>query len=317
MKIQDLMTPASMENFQANYPLFKKRGFVHDLEFEMIRKDGTILPVEVNATAINDSSGNYLMSRSTMFDISKRKRIEQEMNLNARKLETLQKRQVAIQTAAAIAHELNQPLLAIASYSKAAQMLLKAGNTDPDKIFDALAASEQQANRAGQSIRQLIEFLAMDEFPTEAFDLNQEILGVLKAARLEHELKFNTHLSFEEGLPPIQANRTHLQKVLLNLLHNSLDSMKQAGVPLPAIIITVRTKKDENVAQVTIQDNGPGFNAEIIQRLFQPFFTTKTSGIGIGLSISRSLVEANGGQLWVDPQEGPGATVHLTLPFAP
>ncbi len=91
----------------------------------------------------------------------------------------------------------------------------------------------------------------------------------------------------------------------------------EAGVPQPAISVTVRTIKDKNVAQVTIRDNGPGFRDEDIQRLFQPFFTTKARGIGLGLAISRSLVEANGGQLWVDPQEKPGATFHLTLPFAP
>jgi signal transduction histidine kinase len=138
----------------------------------------------------------------------------------------------------------------------------------------------------------------------------------LTTARAEHGLQFQASLQLEEGLPPIRASRVHVRKVLLNLLHNGIEAMQEAGVPQAAITITVRTMTDKNVAQVTIRDNGPGFTDTDIQRLFEPFFTTKAKGIGMGLTISRSLIEANGGQLWVDPQESPGATFHLTLPFA-
>jgi two-component system sensor kinase FixL len=92
--------------------------------------------------------------------------------------------------------------------------------------------------------------------------------------------------------------------------------MQEAGVPLPSITVVVSTKKDTGVAQVTIQDNGPGIKEHDLRRLFEPFFTTKPAGIGMGLSVSRSLIEANGGQLWIDPQERPGATFHFTLPLA-
>jgi signal transduction histidine kinase len=92
--------------------------------------------------------------------------------------------------------------------------------------------------------------------------------------------------------------------------------MQETGIPLPTITMTVCTKNDGSFAQVTISDNGPGIRAEHSHKLFEPFFTTKAKGIGMGLAISRSLIEENGGQLWVDPQEGPGATFHLTLPFA-
>jgi len=108
----------------------------------------------------------------------------------------------------------------------------------------------------------------------------------------------------------------HVHKVLLNLFHNGIEAMQEAGVASPAIIVTVRTTGNGDCAQVTIQDNGPGIREEDMQRLFHSFFTTKPSGIGMGLAISRSLIEVNGGQLWVDPQERPGATFHFTLPFA-
>jgi two-component system, LuxR family, sensor kinase FixL len=262
-------------------------------------------------------NGNPLRSIGTIQDITERKRLEKEILDRRNEMAELQKLHIAAQTASAFAHELNQPLLSIASYSEAALMLLNAPKPNLNKIRAAIEGSERQALRAGQSIRQLLDLLSMNEFPTESFDLNREILDALSVAKKEHELEFHSILRLEDGLPLVRANRTHVQKVLLNLLHNGIEAMQQAGVPLPAALtVTVRTKKDDNLAQVTIQDNGPGFKTKDIKRLFEPFFTTKPSGIGMGLSISRSLIEANGGQLWADPQAGLGATFHLTLPFA-
>ncbi len=446
MNATDLITPASQQIFRENYPRFMRDGIVQDLEFEMIRKDGTIFTALVNATAVYDSSGAYVMSRSTVLDITKRKmaenalktseerarlaisasnsalwdfdlvtgnvylsdgwsqllgggqqptyttinalaglvpeeeqamvraviidvlkgrvpsyqiihrvrklngeyfwvrsegqvtertangralrmvgtnrditdrkKLEKEIQERREEMNDLLNLQVAAQTAAAIAHELNQPLLAITSYNGAARMLLQAEKPDLAKIRNAVEASERQAHRAGQSIRELLEFLSIKEFLTEPFDLNNEISDVLDTARSEHELKFHTRLEFETGLRWVRANRMHIHKVLLNLLHNSINAMQEAGVPLPAITVIVSTIDDGSFAKVTIQDNGPGIRKEHLQRVFEPFFTTRPGGIGMGLAVSRSLIEANGGQLWIDPQEGPGAIFHLTLPFA-
>ncbi|MFZ2163655.1 MAG: ATP-binding protein [Sideroxyarcus sp.] len=285
---------------------------VHRLQFA----DGRIKFVHERCETHFDAQGKAIRSLGTVQDITSRKILEKAIQEQRNEMDALQKTQIAAQTVSAIAHEVNQPLLSIATYSNAALMLLKAGNPDLEKISKAVEASERQALRAGQSIRELISFLNMREFPTETFELNNEIAGILATAGAEHELQFQTSLQLEEGLPLIRANRVHVRKVLLNLLHNGIEAMQEAGVPQAAITITVRTIADKNVAQVTIRDNGPGFKDEDIQRLFEPFFTTKAKGIGMGLTISRSLIEANGGQLWVDPQESPGATFHLTLPFA-
>jgi PAS domain S-box-containing protein len=286
----------------------------HLFEWTHKRLDGTTFPAEVMLTSM-ELNGQVFV-QGMLRDITVRKRLERELLERRKEMESLQKQHVAAQTAAAIAHELNQPLLAISSYCEAALMLLGSANPDLDKIRKAISGSERQAHRAGQSIRELLAFLGIKEFSSEAFDLNNEIRGALEAARAEHELQFHSELRLEEKLPPVRANRTHVRKVLLNLLHNGIEAMQDAGVPLPKITVTVRTAKNDGSAQVTIQDNGPGLREEELQRLFEPFFTTKARGIGMGLAISRSLVEANGGQLWADPQEGPGATFHLTLPFA-
>lgn len=447
MKATDLLTPSSLKIFRESYPRFMKQGFVQDLEFEMIRKDDTVFPALVNATAIYGPGGDYVMSRSTISDISmrkrelealrasvekysvlyensrdalmtvappswkftsanrstlmmfvasseaefarlspwdispelqpdglssaekarqmmetamrdgsiffewthkrldgstfpadvllsrvksdgqeyiqatmrditERKRLEREIMERREKMAELQKLQIAAQTAAAIAHELNQPLMAIASYSNATRILLQAEKPDFDEIRNTIAASERQVLRAGDSIHDLLEFLSMKEFPSEAFDLNQEILHVLSTARSDQELQFHSIVRLEQGQPLVRANRNHIQKVLLNLLHNGIEAMQEAGVPLPSITVAVRTINDSGLAQVTMQDNGPGIKDEDFRRMFEPFFTTKAEGIGMGLSISRSLIEANGGQLWIDPQERPGATFHFTLPLA-
>jgi two-component system sensor kinase FixL len=305
---RDMVNRAYTESLVTRQPY----DIVHRLQFA----DGRIKFVHERCETQFDARGKAIRSLGTVQDITSRKILEKAIQEQRNEMDALQKTQIAAQTVSAIAHEVNQPLLSIATYSNAALMLLKAGNPDLEKISKAVEASERQALRAGQSIRELITFLNMREFPTETFDLNNEIACILATARAEHELQFQASLQLEDGLPLIRANRVHVRKVLLNLLHNGIEAMQEAGVPQAAITITVRTIADKNVAQVTIRDNGPGFQEDDIQRLFEPFFTTKAKGIGMGLTISRSLIEANGGQLWVDPQESPGATFHLTLPFA-
>lgn len=280
------------------------------------RKDGHIYPEWQTISAVVAPDGSTTHYIGSFLDITEQKRLEKEKIEWRESMSQLQKLQVAAQTAAAIAHELNQPLMAIASYIGAANMLLQAEKPDLDEIRHAIEASERQVLRTGESIHELLALLSMKVFPSDTFDLNQEILNILEVARSEHELRFHSTLDLEEGLPQVKANRIHVQKVLLNLLHNGIEAMQDIGVPLPSIIVEVSTLKSAGVAQVTMRDNGPGIKKEDISRLFESFYTTKPAGIGMGLSISRSLIEANGGQLWVDQQERPGATFHFTLPFA-
>ena len=290
------------------------REGAHLFEWLHKRRDGTTFPAEVLLTRM-EVNGDILILGSIR-DISARKKLEKEIQNRRNQMDSLQKSQVATQTAAAIAHELNQPLLAIASYAEAALLMLAAAKPDLPKIRETLEKSEQQALRAGKSMRDLLNFLSMKDFSRESFDLNQEILDLIATVKSEHQLQFRSVINLEHRLPLVQANRAHVQRVLINLLHNGIEAMQQAGVSLPSILVTVKTMKEQNVALVTIQDNGPGINQDQIQLIFEPFFSTKPNGIGMGLAISRSLIEANGGQLWIDPQEGPGATFHLTLPFA-
>lgn len=276
------------------------------------RKDGSVWPVEIVVT--------YWSQFDVMFvfvvDISGRKNLERALLEHRKEMEALLQRQVAAQTAAAFAQELSQPLSAISSFSAASMMMLDAEKPDYHKIRRAIGESEKQALRAGESMHELCNLLSTGTALTEVFDLNIEIQNVLALAGKEHDLHFHTELKLEEGLSLVQANRSHVQKVLLNLLLNSVEAMHESGVPPPTALISLSTVNDGNAARVTVKDNGPGICSNDVKHLFEPFFTTKKRGIGMSLALSRSLIEANGGRLWFDPDERPGATFHLTLPFA-
>lgn len=278
------------------------------------RMDGTPFPAEVMLTRMEVDGQDFILG--SVRDLSIRKTLETELVDIRKRMEALLKRQVAAETAAAFAHELGQPLQGIASYGEASLAILDAEITNLGKLRNAIEEGNRLTSRASKSIAQLLELVSADRFSKEAFDINEEIHRVLTLAKTEHELQFHSKLHLEDNLPKVLANRTHVQKALLNLLHNGIEAMHSAGVPMPAITIIVRTRKDKNVAQVTIRDNGSGMKAEEIEDAFRPFFTTKSNGMGMGLAISRSLIEANGGQLWIDPGETPGTTIHLTIPFA-
>jgi PAS domain S-box-containing protein len=249
-------------------------------------------------------------------NITKRKLLETEIAERHNETNQIQKLHVAAHTATAVAHEINQPLLAIASYSEAALMLLKKKKPDLNEVCNIIEQTAQESLRAGRSIRDIINFLNRGKFPTEAFDLGNEVNNIIAVAQSEHHLQFFPVLHLKKGLPSVQASRTHLQKALLNLIHNSIEAMQTQNVNSRRITFTLSSSKNKKYARLTIQDNGPGIKNEMLNRLFEPFNTDKSDGIGMGLSISRSLIEENGGQLVYEKNDGPGATFKLTLPFS-
>jgi len=247
--------------------------------------------------------------------ISARRRQEAALSGLRAELEELLKQQVASQTAAAIAHDLNQPLNAMASYTEAALRLLRAGNPSPQKLQHALESGAAQAQRAGQVVRELLQFFQAGETPIESLDLNRAVDRALTLVGTDGQGGFDSTVDLAPELRPVRANRLQVEKVLVNLVCNAVDAMRAAGVSPHSIAITVRPV-DGNMAQVTVQDRGPGLSEEAARRIFKPFYTTKPRGIGMGLAISRALVEANGGRLWCEAAPGHGGIFHFTLPFA-
>jgi PAS domain S-box-containing protein len=249
-------------------------------------------------------------------DITQQKALEQKLQKQHAEMEALFKQQVVSQTVSAIAHELNQPLAAISAYSEVALHELSSVTSNPEKLKRALEGCVAQAQRAGHSLHELLAFLQKGNLVTERFDLNEVVNEALNIAKADGYGGFHPTLQLEQNLPAVSGNRIQVQKILVNLLRNAVEAMCAVDVAASAITITVRTNKDVNMAHVTVRDSGPGLDPETAKRVFEPFFTTKSTGIGMGLAISRALAEANGGQLWLEPDTAPGATFHFTLPFA-
>lgn len=249
----------------------------------------------------------------TLQDITERKAMEQAFRDHQMEIDAALKRQAASQTASAMAHELNQPLAALSAYSEVALHELEQIACS-DQLKRALQGCVEQSHRAGRTLHELLEYLHEGEPGLETIDLNVLVRETLTLARADGLIHFNSVLEPYLHLPLVQGNRLQLQKVIANLIRNGLDAMRDAGVGNPTI--TIRTAMKGDKAMVTVQDSGPGFHADTAQRIFEPFFTTKSRGMGMGLSISRALVEAGGGLLWADPEAGPGATFHFTLPLA-
>lgn len=215
--------------------------------------------------------------------------------------------------ASSIAHELNQPLAAIANYVLGALHRLRAGGADPEAVAAALERAGEQAERAGQIIRRVRDFVQSRQPVLAKLDLNALVMRVAAAAVREgerSELRFSLHLASD--LPRAQGDGVMIEQVILNLVRNALEAMHDhAGAERTVDVITSRG--EANLLKVTIADRGPGVAAEAAGRLFEPFYTSKPGGMGLGLNICRSIVEFHGGRLWTAPRPGGGAEFHFTL----
>jgi two-component system, LuxR family, sensor kinase FixL len=260
--------------------------------------------------------GQPYRSFGTAHDITARLQAEQQLANMQTELEYSMRFHVANQTVAAIAHELNQPLNAISTYSEAALRLLRAGNPQPNQLLHALESNAQQAQRAGKVVRELMQCIKEQEIETEPVNLNEIVISALTRVRAESTSQFQQQLDLEAGLKAVNANRLQLEKVLINLIRNSIEAMRKAGIGASAVKIAIRSDSEGNSAHVSVKDTGPGIDAALQHRIFTPFFSTKPKGLGMGLAISRAIIEAHGGQLWFESEPGEGASFHFQLPFA-
>jgi two-component system sensor kinase FixL len=220
------------------------------------------------------------------------------------------------QMASALAHELNQPLAAIANYVQAARRLLQAGDSPvPPKVTDAMDKAVAQAARAGEIIRHLRGFISKGDSEHRMEDLNKVVeeataLGLVGAKESGVSVRWALH---REPLPVI-IDKVQIQQVVFNLVRNSIEAM--AEHPLPHDLLVSTGLSEEGMAEVSVSDTGPGLAVQVQAQLFQPFITTKEKGMGLGLSICRSIVDAHGGRMWATPNVDRGVTFRFTLPLA-
>lgn len=216
--------------------------------------------------------------------------------------------------ASSLAHELNQPLTAVASYCESARDLLD-GEPDPDTLAlvkEALDEAAQQAIRAGQIVRRLRDFMSTGETERHVESL-QRLINEANALALvgSREHGIDVQLELDPSADCVLVDRIQIQQVLVNLIRNAIDAMLDSEVRCLAL----RTARDgKGLVEVTIEDTGSGISEAIAAQLFQPFVTSKQNGMGIGLSICRTIIEAHGGRIWFEPRANGGTAFHFTVP---
>jgi signal transduction histidine kinase len=216
--------------------------------------------------------------------------------------------------AASIAHEVNQPLAAIVADGTASLNWLAAEAPDLDRVRDALDAIVTDGHRAAEVIQRIRQLATKSAPRKDRLDVNglvSDVEPLVGAEVRRHEVTLTLDLA--AGLPPVIGDRVQLQQVLLNLVMNGIDAMAAVTDRPRELLIRSRPHEEAQVL-VAVQDTGVGIDPDDLDQLFNAFFTTKPAGMGMGLSISRSIVEAHGGRLWATPNAGYGATFHFALP---
>jgi PAS domain S-box-containing protein len=315
--IQDVTHPADVS---ADLALMQRllAGSIDNyaMDERYVRKDGGIVWIRLTVSLLRHVDGTPDYAIAVIEDIDERKQTEQVLRRLRGEMEQLLTVHIASETAAAIAHELNQPLNAVASYTEAARQLLQSGNPKPERLLHALEESAAQVQRAGRVVRELLQFLHKSETSTDVVDLDAVVREALSIVEANGYGGFQAVTSLAADLKPVQANRLQVEKVLVNLLCNAVEAMRSDSSTARPMTITIGAAADHHMALVTVSDTGPGMDEAVMGRIFDPFFSTRPKGLGMGLAVSRALIEANGGRLWLEEHASPGATFHFTLPFA-
>lgn len=275
------------------------------------RKDGSTFPMELSVGEMN--SNNTRFFTGFIRDLTERQRTDARLQELQSELVHISRLTAMGEMASALAHELNQPLSAIANYMKGSRRLLE-GRADDDSILirDALEKAAEQSLRAGQIIRRLRDFVSRGESERRIESINklvQEASALALVGAKEHGVRVRYEI--DPGQDLVLVDKVQIQQVLLNLIRNAIEAMEQS--PRRELLIASRGR-GEDILEIAVSDTGPGISPEIAAQLFQPFVTTKRYGMGVGLSISRSIIENHGGQIVVEPNSGGGTVFRFTIP---
>jgi two-component system sensor kinase FixL len=275
------------------------------------RRDGAIFPLALAVGEVQAAGARIFAG--FVRDVSARRLAEERLREVQAELVHVARLSAMGEMASALAHELNQPLTAIINYAQAARRTLgSAGEVQQSALTSLLDKTSQQASRAGQIIHRLRQFIAKGETERALEDINAVVEEASALALIGTAgRRVNVRRTFTADLPPVLIDKVQIHQVITNLLRNSIDAL--AEVERREIRLTTG-RAGADALEVTVADNGPGLDPEVARRLFQPFVTTKPGGLGIGLSICRSIVDAHGGRLWASAGPHGGTTFHVQLP---
>jgi two-component system sensor kinase FixL len=275
------------------------------------RKDGSTFPIEL---AVGDAlaKGRHIFT-GLIRDISDRQETERRLHEVQADLIHVSRLSAMGELASALAHELNQPLTAISNYLMAARQLVERGPENAERASEIIGKSIDQAMRAGQIIRQLRSFVQkrqVERVPVEIEKVVDEASALAFIGLKEKGIR--VAIERQDGLPEVPIDRIQIQQVLINLIRNAVDAMESQD----RRELTIRITADEEETRISIIDSGCGIPRDMEEKLFHAFATTKATGMGVGLSISRNIVEAHNGRLWFEANPSGGTIFHLALPLS-
>ena len=275
------------------------------------RKDGSTFPMELAVGEMRVK--NQRLFSGFIRDLTERQQTEARLQELQSELVHISRLSAMGEMASALAHELNQPLSAIANYMKGSRRLLEGSSEANAAILrDAMDKAADQALRAGQIIRRLRDFVARGETERRVEDVKKLVEEASALALVgAKDQGIRVHFQFDPSIGFVFADRVQIQQVLLNLMRNAIEAM-ESSQKRELVISTAAA--EGSLVEISVADSGAGIAPEIYAQLFQPFVTTKTQGMGVGLSISRTIVEAHGGFISQRPNPGGGTVFHFTLP---
>jgi C4-dicarboxylate-specific signal transduction histidine kinase len=295
-----------------------------ELVFRVVLPDGARRYIHKIGHPVYDAAGAIVEFVGTDMDITDRKRAESEVRESERRyreveMELAHANRVATmgQLSASIAHEVNQPIAAAITNANAALRWLSARPPDLEETRQALGRIVNDGNRAGEVIGRIRDLIKKAPPRKDSLEINEAILEVVALIRGEVAKNHVSVLTqLPDGLPLIQADRVQLQQVILNLIINAVEAMSGKGEEARELLISTGRAEPDGVL-VAVRDSGPGLTAASFERLFEAFYTTKPDGLGMGLSICRSIIEAHGGRLWATANTPHGAVFQFTVPAHP
>jgi PAS domain S-box-containing protein len=306
-----------LERYLQEWRAAQGTGNSFESELRLRAADGKYRWFLVRAVPLRDERGKIVKWYGISTDIEERKRAEEERE-HSRQLEGelahINRVSMLGELTASLAHEINQPIAATITNANACMRWLRRDQPDVEEAYQAAERIRQDGERTGEIVARLRSFYKKDTpGPRELVDVNEvvsEMLVLLRSEAHRYSIVMRTELA--AGLPKVRADRVQLQQVLMNLMLNGIEAMEGTGGEL-----TISTHCQDDQVLVSVSDTGVGVPADKLDHIFNSFFTTKSGGTGMGLSISRTIIESHGGQLWASNNNGRGATFHFTLPIEP
>jgi PAS domain S-box-containing protein len=291
-------------------------GNAFEGEWRWCGADGKYRAFLTRVAPLRDAKGSILRWYGANTDVEQYKKAEQDLAEARAELTHLSRMLTMGELAASIAHEVNQPLTAVVAYGHACLEWLSATPPNLEEARQAAARIIQNGNRAGSVLTRIRALFAKEPAAKEWVDMNEvvrELTVFLRDEATRNRVTIRTDLAAD--LPNIKGDRIQLQQVVMNLIMNGIDAMRESASRCKELLVTTR-RQSENEILILVEDCGVGFDSRVADKIFKPFFTTKPRGIGMGLSISRSIVESHEGCLWAAPRPAGGAIFQFTVPIA-